>query len=284
MSGNLTLVVGVIAIAALVMIWTVFQLVGNVLARQKATIAEQADSNLKDMFIFVDPAKLFRLNAIALFLVPTLVWFASGNLIFAAAAAVLIILLPKLAVDFLRKKRLRTLELQLPDALLMVAGSMRAGAALTVALESMVAESQPPISQEFELLLREQRVGVDFDTALRNMEARIPLQDFTMVISALRISREVGGNLADILESLADTLRRKHTMEGKIDALTAQGRMQGIVMTGLPVFLIFVLRFMEPDAMAPLFNTFYGWIVLGVVGVMEVIGYFFIRQIVNIDV
>jgi tight adherence protein B len=105
-----------------------------------------------------------------------------------------------------------------------------------------------------------------------------------MVISALRISREVGGNLADILESLADTLRRKHTMEGKIDALTAQGRMQGIVMTCLPIFLIFVLNFMEPEAMAPLFHTFYGWIVLGIVGVMEAVGYVFIRKIVNIDV
>ena len=284
MSGNLTLVVGVIAIAALVMVWTVFQLVGNVLARQRATIQEQAGTSLKDMFIFIDPAKMFRLNAIALFVVPTLVWFLSDNLLFAAAAAVLIILLPRLAVGYLQKKRMRLLEVQLPDALLMVSGSMRAGAALTVALESMVSESQPPIGQEFELLLREQRVGVDFDTALRNMEARIPLQDFTMVISALRISREVGGNLADILESLADTLRRKHTMEGKIDALTAQGRMQGIVMTCLPIFLIIVLRFMEPDAMAPLFNTLYGWAVLGVVGVMEIIGYVFIRKIVNIDV
>jgi len=283
-SGNLTLVVGVIAIAALVMVWTVFQLVGNVLARQRATIAEQADSSLRDMFIFIDPAKMFRMNAIALFLAPMLVWFLSRNLLFAAGAAVLIILLPRLAVGYLQKKRMRQLELQLPDALLMVAGSMRAGAALTVALESMVGESQPPISQEFELLLREQRVGVDFDTALRNMEKRIPLQDFTMVISALRISREVGGNLADILESLADTLRRKHTMEGKIDALTAQGRMQGIVMTCLPIFLIFVLRFMEPDAMAPLFNTLYGWAVLVVIGIMEVIGYVFIRAIVNIDV
>jgi len=284
MGGSLTLVVGVIAVAALVMVWTVFQLVGNVLARQRATIAEQADSSLRDMFIFIDPAKMFRMNAVALFVVPTLVWFVSRNLLFAAAAAVVIILLPRLAVGYLQKKRMRQLELQLPDALLMVAGSMRAGAALTVALESMVSESQPPIGQEFELLLREQRVGVDFDTALKNMEARIPLQDFTMVISALRISREVGGNLADILESLADTLRRKHTMEGKIDALTSQGRMQGIVMTLLPVFLIFVLRFMEPDAMAPLFNTLYGWAVLGVVGVMEVIGYVFIRKIVNIDV
>ena len=284
MSGNLGLVVGVIAIAALVAVWTVFQLVGNVLARQRATIAAEADSSLKDMFIFVDPAKMFRMNAVALFVVPTLIWFLSKNLIFVAAAAVVIILIPRLAVGFLKKKRLRQLEIQLPDALLMVAGSMRAGAALTVALESMVSESQPPIAQEFELLLREQRVGVDFDTALRNMEARIPLQDFTMVISALRISREVGGNLADILESLADTLRRKHTMEGKIDALTAQGRMQGIVMTCLPIFLIFVLNFMEPEAMAPLFHTFYGWIVLGVVGIMEVIGYVFIRKIVNIDV
>jgi tight adherence protein B len=282
--GSFGLVVGVTALAALVAIWTVFQLVGNVLARQRATIAEQADNSLKDMFIFIDPAKMFRLNAIALFVVPTLVWLFTRNLLFAAAAAVVIILAPRIMVSRMQKKRLRQLELQLPDALLMVSGSMRAGAALTVALESMVAESRPPISQEFDLLLREQRVGVDFDTALKNMEARIPLQDFTMVISGMRISREVGGNLADILESLADTLRRKHTMEGKIDSLTAQGRMQGIVMTCLPLFLIGALRVMEPEAMAPLFETLMGWGVLAVIGVMEVIGYFFIRQIVNIDV
>jgi len=116
------------------------------------------------------------------------------------------------------------------------------------------------------------------------METRLPMQDFIMVVAGMRISREVGGNLADILETLADTLRRKHQMEGKIKALTAQGRMQGIVMTGLPIFLMLILTYMEPEAMAPLYHEWYGWITLGIVGVMEVIGYLGIRAICTIDV
>jgi tight adherence protein B len=161
---------------------------------------------------------------------------------------------------------------------------MRAGASLTVAMESMVKEQRPPLSQEFDLLLREQRVGVDFDTALKNMEKRLPIQDFIMVVSGMRISREVGGNLADILETLADTLRMKHQMEGKIKALTAQGKMQGLVMTSLPLFLMFILTHMEPEAMAPLYNTYVGWATLAVIAVMEVVGYMAIQKIVSIDV
>ncbi|MGH8601107.1 MAG: type II secretion system F family protein, partial [Burkholderiales bacterium] len=87
-----------------------------------------------------------------------------------------------------------------------------------------------------------------------------------------------------ILESLADTLRRKHQMEGKINSLTAQGKMQGVVMTGLPLFLMLVLTKMEPEAMHPLWHTTLGWMVLGVIAVMEVIGYLAIRKITNIDV
>ena len=100
----------------------------------------------------------------------------------------------------------------------------------------------------------------------------------------MRITREVGGNFAEILESLADTLRRKHEMEGKIKALTAQGRMQGIVMAALPLFLMAILTYMEPEAMSPLYNTLVGWAVLFVVFVMITIGYLGIRSIVNIDV
>jgi tight adherence protein B len=257
---------------------------GRVFAKQRERLHQEAQTSLKDMFIFVDPAKLFAYNIVAFFVVPALLWALIGNPVISVAAAVGIMVLPRMAVNRLRKRRLTTFERQLPDALLMISGSLRAGAGLTVAIESMVSESRPPISQEFDLLLREQRVGVDFDSALQNMEKRIPLQDFVMVVAGLRISREVGGNLADILESLADTLRRKHTMEGKINSLTAQGRVQGVVMTGLPIFLMLVLSQMEPEAMAPLFNSLVGWGVLAVIAVMEMVGYFFISKITNIDV
>lgn len=281
---NLSFVIGAIAVAVIVLIWTIFQMAESGLRKQKQNLQATASTSLQEMFIFVDASRLFYINLLAFIFIPAAIYVTTENPIFTLAAAVVIILAPRLLVAHLKKKRARTFEEQLPDALLMVAGSLRAGAGLNVALESMVSETKPPISQEFELMLREQRLGVDLDTALQSMEKRMPLQDFIMVVAGMRISREVGGNLAETLEGIADTLRKKLTMEGKIQALTAQGRMQGIVMTCLPLFLMFVLKHMEPEAMAPLFNTWYGWVVLGIVVVMEFVGYFFIRRIVNIDV
>lgn len=281
---GLELVIGVLALAAITIVWTVIQIAESGLRKQKQTLARTASTSLQEMFIFVDPTKLFYFNVLAFVFVPPLLFVMTENPVLALGAAIVIIIGPRFLVAWIKKKRERKFEEQLPDALLMIAGSLRAGASLSVAMESMVSESRPPVSQEFELMLREQRLGVDMDTALQNMERRMPLQDFIMVVSGMRISREVGGNLADTLEGIADTLRRKLTMEGKIQALTAQGRMQGIVMTCLPLFLMFILKYMEPEAMAPLFNTWYGWITLGVIVIAEFVGYFFIRKIVNIDV
>ncbi|MBX3651706.1 MAG: type II secretion system F family protein [Burkholderiales bacterium] len=286
MLGNLDALLAVLAFIGIVIFWSIMQVGRDLLAKQKQTIALQAEQEggLRDMFIAVDPQKLFYYNVAALFIVPALLWGFTGNAVLVVGAVIVIIILPKLSVNWLKKRRFEKFEKQLPDALLMVSGAMRAGASLTVAMESMVKEQKPPLAQEFDLLLREQRVGVDFDTALKNMEKRLPIQDFIMVVSGMRISREVGGNLADILETLADTLRMKHQMEGKIKALTAQGKMQGLVMTCLPLFLMFILTHMEPEAMAPLYNTFVGWGTLAVIAVMEVIGYMAIQKIVSIDV
>jgi tight adherence protein B len=184
----------------------------------------------------------------------------------------------------MHKKRTEAIERQLPDALLMMSGALRAGASFPTALEAVVHETPAPISQEFDLLMREIRLGIDLDIAMRNVERRIPIPDFMMMTAAVTIAREVGGNLAEALESVARTLREKLTMEGKIKALTSQGRMQGIVMTCLPLFLMLVLRFMEPKAMAPLFTEPVGWATLAVIGVMELLGYFSISKITNIDV
>jgi tight adherence protein B len=281
---NLNVVIGVVMVAAIVIGVTLLQLAEDFLARQKSNITRHAESGLQDMFIFVDPTRLFYYNVGALVFIPLALWLVTDSVVIPVGAAIAITIAPRFVVSHLRKKRLKDFERQLPDSLLMVSGSMRAGASLTVAMESMIKEQKPPLSQEFELMLREQRLGVDFDTAMRHMEQRLPLQDFILVVAALRISREIGGNLAEILETLAETLRRKQQMEGKIDALTAQGRMQGLIMTLLPIFLLLALSKMEPEAMAPMFNTLYGWATLAVIAVMEVIGYFAIQKIVTIDV
>lgn len=283
---NLDVLVAIIGFVAIIAAWSLIQVARDFLGRQQKAIEQQAESEggLRDMFIDVDPQKLFYGNIVALVLIPALIWLVTDNPVMAVGAGAVIVLLPKFAVNYLRKRRFKQFENQLPDALLMLSGALRAGASLTVAMESMVKEQRPPLGQEFSLMLREQRLGVDFDTALRNMEKRMPMPDFVMVVAGMRISREVGGNLADILETLADTLRRKQQMEGKIAALTAQGKMQGLVMTCLPLFLMLILTQMEPEAMAPLYNTWYGWATLAVIGVMEVIGYVAIQKITTIDV
>ena len=258
--------------------------VGQFMDRQKLSIDTATNIDLADMFIFADSNQLFFYNMVALFVFPPAAYLIFDGFVLPITVALIIAFIPKYLVSRLRKNRITAFERQLPDALLMVSGGMRAGASLAVALESMVKEQKPPLAQEFDLMLREQRLGIDFDTALSNMEKRMPLPDFILLVAAMRITKEVGGNFAEILESLSITLRRKLEMEGKIKALTAQGKLQGIVMACLPLFLMGILTLMEQEAMAPLYNTLYGWITLFVIFVMVGLGYLGISKIVNIDV
>ncbi|MCC7410965.1 MAG: type II secretion system F family protein [Gammaproteobacteria bacterium] len=254
------------------------------MARYQSTFTDSASTNMADMFMFVDATRLFYMNIAAIVVLPLLVWAITRDAISALVLLGVLIILPGFFYRAMRKKRLKRFERQLPDGLLLVSGSMRAGASLNIALESLVKEQPPPLSQEFELFMREQRLGLDFEKSLDNMEKRMPLQDFTMVMSAMRISREVGGNLAETLESLADTLRRKQMMEGKIDSLTAQGKLQGIVMSLLPFLLAVLLYMLEPEAMSKLWTTKVGWGVLAGIIVWLGLGNFFIRKITRIDV
>jgi tight adherence protein B len=282
--NSLALILAVGLLTAFALIWLVMQAVRAVLARQKSELETSTKTTLADMFIFLDATQIFYYNVAALIVLPTLVWMFTNNPVFVTFTAIATLILPKYYIKVLSARRLKRFEEQLPDALLMVSGAMRAGASLNVAMESMVKEQKPPLSQEFELMLREQRLGVDFDTALVNMEKRNPLQDFSLVVSGLRISREVGGNLAEILESLATTLREKATMEGKIKSLTAQGKMQGLIMSCLPLLMMVALNWIEPKAMGAMFTTLFGWATLTVIMIMIIIGYLFIRKITTIDV
>lgn len=239
---------------------------------------------LADMFVFVEPGQLRKAWLVLVVGSFFLAWLLSGQAALALIAAVLAGFAPRKAYVFLKARRERRFLEQLPDSLQELSASMRAGSSLPQSLEMLIAESRGPVAQEFALFLRELRLGVNFDEALAHLQARMPLPDLRLVIAGMRISREVGGNLGEVLERLADTLRRKIEMEGKIDSLTAQGKLQGLVMTGLPIFLGAILYQMEPEHMSRLFTEIYGWLVCAVVAVMEFIGYRFIRKIVSIDV
>ena len=266
------------------LIWALKHLSTRFAKRYQETFTSSARTNLFDMFLFIEPRQLFWINMLTLIAVPFLIRVFLGSWVLGFIISIILALLPRFAYKFLHKRRRRKFVHQLPDALNMIASSMQSGANVSSAIEFMAEEMEAPAKQEFQLFLREQRLGVEFNTALDNMFKRIPEDEFQLVTAGMQISREVGGNLAEVLQRLSSTLRRKIEMEGKIDALTSQGKMQGVVMTLLPIFIGVVLYHMEPSAMGRILTEPLGWALMAMITIMLTSGYLSIRKIVAIDV
>ena len=254
------------------------------MVRYQDAFMDQAKTNLADMFLFIDSSKLFTFNIALLVILPLLVWIISGQGLLALVVAVVVAVLPKKLYAFLRQRRINKIQAQLPDALMMLSGTMKAGLGFAPALEGLVKDGYPPLAQELALVLREQRLGVKTDDALEHFAERVPVLDAKLFVSAVQISREVGGNLAESLATLGETLRRRLIMENKVKALTAQGRLQGIVMAMLPVGMVAYLAFMYPDTMEPMFHTPIGYAVIAVGAVLEYVGYKICLKIMTIDI
>lgn len=279
-----TLVAVIVAMAVMMLVWSVASIATSGLARYRRLFTERANVGLRELFLFVDPGRLFVLNLALLVLLTTLAWVLTRNAIPAIVTAIVVAFGPRFLLRWLRRRRVEKLEQQLPDALQMLAGGLKAGVSLSQAIQQLVLESRPPISQEFDLVLREQRLGVSMDEALDGLNKRVPLQSVTLTVSAMRIASETGGQLAETLERAAQTLRQKLAMEGKIRALTSQGKLQAWVVGALPLFLMVVLNKMEPAAMNLMFTTRAGWATLVVIALFEFFGVLVIRTIVDIDV
>ncbi|MGE6792258.1 tight adherence protein B [Pseudomonas guineae] len=249
----------------------------------KRQFSRNAEIEMADMFIFANGRQLFIVSLMLMVLVPLLLHALFQIVVLTVGGAVVAVFIPRMIFKHLNKKRLAKFEEQLPDAFMLLSGSLQSGASLSMALENVVQQSPAPLSQEFGLLIKNIRLGVTLEDALLQLEKRIPTPSFTMASSAIRISREVGGNLVETINSMAAMLRRKRVMEGKIDSLTAQGRAQGIFMAMLPVFLAGILSAIEPEAMSQLYTTRNGLMVLCVMVVMEVLGFVSIRRITRID-
>ncbi|MCW0397263.1 MULTISPECIES: type II secretion system F family protein [Xanthomonas] len=256
----------------------------NFMQRYHERFVDQARLNLADMFLFVDPQMLFVANGVVLLLIPLLLWLLSGNLLLPVVAVIVLAIAPRKVYLWLKQRRLDQIQQQLPDSLLMMSGSLRAGVGFNPALEALAHDGQPPLAQELALVLREQHMGVRTDEALENFANRVPIPDVKLFVAAVSISREVGGNLAESLSTLAETLRRKLIMEGKVKALTAQGRLQGIVMAMLPAGLVGFLVLFYPETMNPMFHTLLGWCVIALMCVLEYLGYRMCRKIMTIDI
>lgn len=274
----LLLAVSVCALALLIS-----RRVADNLDHYRRQFSRRAELEMADMFIFTSGRQVVILTLVLLLLVPVLLELLFQLPVVTAAGIVVTLLTPHLMFNHLRKARLKKFEEQLPDAFMLLSSSLQSGASLNMALENVVHQSPAPLNQEFGLLIKNIRLGVTLEEALIKLEKRLPLPSFIMASSAIRISREVGGNLVETINGMAAMLRRKKVMEGKIDSLTAQGRAQGTFMAMLPIMLAIILSFIEPEAMRQLYTTRNGLMVLAVMVVMEVLGFMFIKKITRID-
>lgn len=272
------------AIAGTILAALALRLLANLMPVYRERFAAGVSRQLARSHLFVDPARLLAVNLLVAAAVTLAAFWAIGSPLAAVAAALASGALPKVTLGLIRRRRVAGFREQLSDLLMLTAGGLRAGLSLGQALGQTAAEIDAPARQEIELMLREQRLGASFDQALAGLERRMPLEETTLFCAALRISRETGGNLAETLEALGDAIRRKVAIEGKIRALTAQGRLQGWAMGLLPLGCALLLSLVEPVAMSALLTTWYGLATCAAIAVMQLLGLYFVRRVMRIDV
>lgn len=280
----MTLVIMLIALTASLLVWAAFTLGSQLVGDYRRRFTADVSFNLRELYLVADPVKLYGLNLVVLLLAALAVWLITESVFLAVILATTLGFMPWFVFRHLKKRRIEKIEEQLPDALQLLAGAIRAGLSLTGAIKQIATELPVPLSQEFQMMLQEQRLGVALDDSLENLTHRVPVQSINLMVSAMRISNETGGSLAETLERAASTMRSQHAMERKIKALTAQGKMQAWVVGLLPVLLLYVLSKMEPEAMGLLWTTRIGWGVIALVVTLEFFGIWLIRKIVSIDV
>jgi tight adherence protein B len=199
--------------------------------------------------------------------------------------------LPRFWLGRRKAGRLNAFNKQLPDTITLLANALRAGSSFLQAIELVVRESRPPISLEFSRVIREVNLGLPFEQALENMVRRVRSDDLELMATAISIQHTVGGNLAEILDSIAYTIRERVRIQGEIRTLTAQQRLSGYVVGFLPIGLAGFLFVAAPNFMDPMFRNPpdvlglpAGVVILIFGGIMMFIGFMFIRKIVDIEV
>lgn len=201
---------------------------------------------------------------------------------------------PKWYVKHAATKRMRTFDNQLSDTLSLWVNALRTGYSVLQGMEAIATELPPPVSVEFERVVQEVRLGLSVEAALDNMYRRVPSEDLDLTITAVNIQREVGGNLAEVLESISYTIRERVRIKGEIRTLTAQGRISGTIISLLPVVLGGLLFLINPDYVSQLWAKEApfilpdilpcGWILMGIGVLMIFFGWMAIRKIVDIEV
>lgn len=245
--------------------------------------ARKLDQQLRQADLPITVSRLL----IFCFIAGTLAFFAAltlMNVVIALIPAVLAAMLPILYVAALRRKRLRKINAQLPDALDLLGRSLAVGHAFSEALHQVGSEMPEPIAGEFRIVFEEQRLGLSTKAALDGLSERVPLTDLRLCITAMHIQRETGGNLAEILEKVAQTIRERFKLMEDFRTMTTSSRGSAWILCGLPFLIIFLLTVINPEYMAILLHDQRGHYILGAAAVLQFLGIITIKKILAIRV
>ncbi len=268
---------------------TLFIMLGGLLfTRRWETYEEkylqESERTLQSIFISIPPQQLLYISFVTMIFLGGVVYFMFNSLPMATTFALPGFFAPHALLWFLKKRRVDVFGQQLVDSLDNMSNSLKAGYSLPQCFELIGREMPAPISQEFRILNRELRLGLPMDQALKNMHTRMPTDDLDLVVTAVLISRELGGNLTEVFESIANVIRERFRVEGKIKSLAAQGKLQGMVVSCMPPLMGYAIHRVNPELMKPMYTTLPGWGLMIIIAVLIYMGYYFIQKICNIDI
>jgi tight adherence protein B len=276
--------IGFIAVATLAAVLLLGRFTIGAARWGSGALGRRTETDLAQLFVFISAKNLLALAAAAAAFTVALALLLDLPLPFLPVVVLASLAAPRILVMWLRQRRRRRLAQQLPDALALWAGLLRSGQGSTQALSQMAARQNPPLGDELRMVLAQLRLGASMDASFRGLQDRARIADLRLLATLLQANRDLGGNLAESLHRLAELLRGRLVMEARIESLTAQGRLQGVVVGALPLLLLVALYAMEGETMRVLHTTAQGWATLTVMAALELTGFLLIRRIVRIDV
>jgi len=228
-------------------------------------------------------ARIF-LAALLAFLGLLVIGVRAEGLLLAIPLGGLGFMVPALYVALRKRRRLQAIQGQLVETVTLIANAVRSGFAFLQGVQAAARQMTPPISDELDHLLQDINLGVGAEQALQDMSHRVGSQDLDIVITAIIIQRSTGGNLSEILDNVAETMRERERIQGEINTLTAEKRLTGNILSVYPAILAALLFLIQPDMMSLLWTESAGVVLLVIIGVLQAIGFVVIRRIVAIDI
>ena len=271
----------------------IVEVIGFISMRYRDRYLQEAALELDDILIQIPAGKVLDLSlALSALALLGSVLFVSAleggswktGLVIGLLLGAVLFPVPRIVLRYLRKRRIVRFEEQLEDALMSISSSLKAGFSILQAIEEIANENRPPISIEFRLLTQEIRLGIPLPQALDNMTRRLNSPDFELVATAIITARQTGGELTKTLERLAGLIRERMRINGKIRSLTAMGRLQAYLVGAMPFVILFGVNFVAPWLLEGLFDTLAGYLLLGGVLVLDLLGFLVIRKITAIDI